>query len=183
MSDPLIIRAGDHPETQETGTRDAEGRVPGVSQTFTAPTPAPAFARITVALDFSPTSLYALELVRTRFPGARLHLVHVTDARATALPDLGGGVTPTGPDPAMLSVLEGADAGRLDGLAREGEETELLVGDPVTGILDAAARWGAELIVVGTHAKGAVEHFLVGSSAEKVVARSRVPVLTVRGPA
>ena len=28
------------------------------------------------------------------------------------------------------------------------EETELLVGDPVTGILDAAERWGADLIVV-----------------------------------
>ncbi|SMB88685.1 universal stress protein [Deinococcus hopiensis] len=171
MSDPLIIRAGAGSDSHDTDSQTG------------GPASAPPFARITVALDFSPTSLYALNLARTRFPGAQLHLVHVTDARATARADFGGGVMPAGPDPAMLNVLEGADADRLAEVVQEGEETELLVGDPVTGILNAAERWGAELIVVGTHAKGAVEHFLVGSSAEKLVARSPLPVLTVRGPA
>ena len=42
---------------------------------------------------------------------------------------------------------------------------------------------GADLIVVGTHSRGAIEHFFVGSSAEKLVARSPLPVLTVRLPA
>ncbi|WP_242402920.1 universal stress protein [Deinococcus deserti] len=138
------------------------------------------FERIVVGLDFSPSSLHALDVARARFPGAQLLLLHVTDARVTAAPDLMGGVTPAAPDPALLHTLESADAERLSALAREGEETVQLVGDPVTGILETARNWGAELIVVGTHAQGALEHFFVGSSAEKLVARSPIPVLTVR---
>ncbi|MEF2276804.1 universal stress protein [Deinococcus sp. YIM 134068] len=140
------------------------------------------FQKILVGLDFSPASRHALEVVRVRFPGAQVRLLHVTDARVTATPDLMGGLTPAMPDPGLLNTLEDADARGLARLVREGEETEQVVGDPVTGILEAARAWGAELIVVGTHAQGAVEHFLVGSTAEKIVARSPVPVLTVRGP-
>ena len=136
---------------------------------------------IVVGVDFSPSSARALEVARERFPGAQLRLVHVTDARVTATPDLMGGVTPAVPDVALLHAVEHADATRLAALAREGEDTEHLVGDPVTGLLDAAGDWGADLIVVGTHARGALEHFLLGSTAEKIVARSPVPVLTVRG--
>ncbi|MBZ9750033.1 universal stress protein [Deinococcus sp. HMF7604] len=138
------------------------------------------FARILVGVDFSASSQAALTLARIRFAGAQLCLAHVTDARVTATPDLMGGVTPALPDPALLNTLEHADAGRLQSLMQGGEEVELLVGDPVTGLLDAAARWGADLIVVGTHAQGALEHFFLGSTAEKIVARSPVPVLTVR---
>lgn len=140
------------------------------------------FGRVVVGIDFSPASAAALEVARTRFRGAQLRLVHVTDARVTATPDLMGGLTPASLDPRLLGTLEDADADRLARLVQDGEETELLVGDPVTGLLDAAGRWGADLIVVGTHSKGAIEHFFVGSSAEKLVARSPVPVLTVRGP-
>ena len=104
----------------------------------------------------------------------------MTDARVTATPDLMGGLTPASLDPSLLHTLEDADACRLARLVQEGEESELLVGDPVTGLLSAAEHWGAELIVVGTHSKGALEHFFLGSSAEKLVARSRMPVLTVR---
>lgn len=144
--------------------------------------PTAGFQKILVGVDFSPASTRALEVARTRFPGAQLKLAHVTDARVTATPDLMGGVTPAMPDPNLLRTMEHADAGRLAGLTQGGEETELLVGDPVTGILEAAEAWGAELIVVGTHARGAIEHFLLGSTAEKLVARSPLPVLTVRHP-
>lgn len=144
--------------------------------------PATGFTRILVGIDFSPSSQHTLTLVRQRFPGATLRLAHVTDARVTATPDMLGGVTPAIPDPELLRTLETADGQRLNSVAQEGEETELLVGDPVTGILEAAQTWGADLIVVGTHSKGVLEHFFVGSTAEKLVARSPIPVLTVRTP-
>lgn len=136
------------------------------------------FRKIVVALDFSPASGRALELARAQFPGAGLRLVHVTDARVSTTPDLMGGVTPVG-DPALLQTLEDVDTRRLGRALHPGEETEQLVGDPVTGIVDAAARWGADLIVMGTHPHGALEHFFMGSTAEKVIARSAVPVLVV----
>ena len=165
MTDPLIFKAG----AANSGPADGG---PGSS-----------FRRIVVGIDFSPASEHALEVARARFPAAGLHLVHVTDARATATPDLGGGLTPMTPNPALLQTLEDADGDRLARTAREGEGTELMVGDPVTGLLDAAQRWGADLIVVGAHSQGAIEHFLLGSTAEKLVGRSSVPVLTVRLPA
>ncbi|GGR75455.1 universal stress protein [Deinococcus seoulensis] len=147
-----------------------------------ATTTAPAgFQRVVVGVDFSESASHALDTARARFPGATLRLVHVTDARVTATPDLMGGVSAAMPDPTLLQTLEDADATRMQGVVREGEETELMVGDPVTGLLEAAASWGADLIVVGTHARGAIEHFFLGSTAEKVVARSPIPVLTVRG--
>ncbi|GAA5535001.1 universal stress protein [Deinococcus aluminii] len=171
MTDPLIFTAG-----PGAGTQDAAETGPGPDA---AGHP---FQRLAVGIDFSPASLHALEVARTRFPGAQRRLLHVTDARVATTPDLGGGVIPTGPSPALLHTLENADADRLAALVQGSEETELLVGDPVTGILEAAERWGAELIVVGTHSQGAIEHFFLGSSAEKLVARSPVPVLTVRLP-
>lgn len=148
---------------------------------FPAPSfPGSGFQRLLVGVDFSPASLHALDVARTRFPGARLRLAHVTDARALSTPDIIGGLTPVLPDPGLLRTLEDADSRRLHDLLRDGEESELLVGDPVTGLLDAARAWGADLIVVGTHPQGALEHFLIGSSAEKLVGRSPVPVLCVR---
>ncbi|MDV6373433.1 universal stress protein [Deinococcus arenicola] len=140
------------------------------------------FAKIAVGVDFSPSSLNALELARARFSGAQIRLLHVTDARVTTSPDLMGGVTPAVFDVNLLNSLEDADARRLAALMHEGEETEQLVGDPVTGIVEAAARWGADLIVVGTHSQGVLEHFFIGSSAEKIVGRSHIPVLTVHLP-
>lgn len=165
MTDPLIFTAA---RSEASGTDTASD---GSS-----------FQRVLIGTDFSETADHALGLARARFSGARRRLVHVTDARVTATPDLMGGLTPASLDPSLLHTLEDADAARLARLVQQGEESELLVGDPVTGLLDAAARWGADLIVVGTHSRGAIEHFFVGSSAEKLVARSPLPVLTVRLP-
>ena len=52
---------------------------------------------------------------------------------------------------------------------------------PVSEILDAIANDGIDLVVMGTHGRGMVEHVLLGSVAERVVRRSPVPVLTVHG--
>ena len=64
-----------------------------------------------------------------------------------------------------------------------GVELKLQVreGDPSREIIRAAADLGADLIVLGTHGRTGVAHLLIGSVAEKVVRKSPVPVLTVRG--
>jgi nucleotide-binding universal stress UspA family protein len=55
-------------------------------------------------------------------------------------------------------------------------------GTQFSNALIAEARnWGAELIVLGTHGRGALAHLLMGSVAERVVRHSPVPVLLVKG--
>ncbi len=58
-------------------------------------------------------------------------------------------------------------------------ETDLLTGPAHHEILEKARRAKADLIVMGTHGRTGVEHFLLGSVAEKVVRMSSCPVLTV----
>lgn len=56
-------------------------------------------------------------------------------------------------------------------------------GTPHDAIIDAAAEHGADMIVMGTAGLTGFSRFLIGSTAERVVRISEVPVLTVRGPA
>jgi nucleotide-binding universal stress UspA family protein len=59
-------------------------------------------------------------------------------------------------------------------------ETTVVEGVPRTEILDAIDRVPADLVVMGTHGRTGIDHYLIGSVAEKVVRRSPVPVMTVR---
>jgi len=47
------------------------------------------------------------------------------------------------------------------------------------GIVQQAEEWGADLIVVGTHGRSGLYHFLMGSVAEHVARKSACPVLIV----
>jgi nucleotide-binding universal stress UspA family protein len=52
-------------------------------------------------------------------------------------------------------------------------------GNPVAGVLTEADRLSAELIVMGTHGKGALRYAFLGSVAEKVLRKTLRPVLVV----
>ena len=58
--------------------------------------------------------------------------------------------------------------------------THLRLGVPYTEVVAAANELGSDLIVMGTTGKTGLEHFLVGSVAERVVRSAAVPVVTVR---
>jgi nucleotide-binding universal stress UspA family protein len=53
-------------------------------------------------------------------------------------------------------------------------------GDPKTAILDHAARFGADLIVVGAHGMGAVERFLLGSVSRALLRHAHCSIEIVR---
>ena len=55
-----------------------------------------------------------------------------------------------------------------------------VVGDPAEAIVREAKRGRYDLIVMGTHGRGALEGLLLGSVARKVIAQSAVPVTVVR---
>ena len=57
---------------------------------------------------------------------------------------------------------------------------EFVQGFPRSMILDEAERWGADLIVVGSHGYRAWERFLLGSVSQAVVAHAKCSVEVVR---
>ena len=60
--------------------------------------------------------------------------------------------------------------------------TEVVLGHPVLKILETAERLDVDLIVMGTHGKGALTHAFLGSVAEKVLQKSTRPVFVVPLP-
>jgi len=59
-------------------------------------------------------------------------------------------------------------------------ETATEQGIPRDVILDYADGADVDMIVMATHGRTGLEHYLIGSVTEKIVRRSPVPVVTVR---
>ena len=60
--------------------------------------------------------------------------------------------------------------------------TEVVEGDPAAEILRKADELGVDLVVMGTHGKGLLAHAFLGSVAEKILQRIKIPVLTIPIP-
>ena len=59
-------------------------------------------------------------------------------------------------------------------------DTAVRQGDPRTVIVDEAAEWGADLIVLGSHGHTGLTRLLLGSVAQAVVAHAPCSVEVVR---
>ncbi len=55
-------------------------------------------------------------------------------------------------------------------------------GNPVEEIIKSAEEHNCDLIVMGTHGQSTLEDVMLGSTARRVIRRSKVPVLVVRLP-
>ena len=62
------------------------------------------------------------------------------------------------------------------------DETVIKAGNPVVQILETAEEKNCDLIVMGTHGRGALMDAMMGSTTNRVTRRSKVPVLSVRLP-
>ncbi len=60
--------------------------------------------------------------------------------------------------------------------------TRVVKGSPKHAILDESEKFGAGLIVVGSHGHGALERFLLGSVAQAVAMHAKCSVEIVRSP-
>ncbi len=146
------------------------------------------YKRILVPIDGSPTSRRGLDeamrLAKTM--AASLRLVHIVDESAlTMTPEAGTATaalleqfTQAGRD----IVTEAEALARGAGVQVETAMHENLAGRVADRILDEAAKWPADLIVMGTHGRRGIRHVVLGSDAEAVVRSAKVPVLLVRSP-
>ncbi len=62
------------------------------------------------------------------------------------------------------------------------DETVIKVGNPVVQILETASKKKCDLIVMGTHGRGALMDARMGSTTNRVTRRANIPVLSVRLP-
>lgn len=132
------------------------------------------FKKILSPMGFDQNSLSALrvaiELAQER--EASLCLLHVVPM-------------PPGPEVAIsFGKMEAEVRIRLERLARQkvnGKvryEVEVTMGDPGVEILQTAKKRGADLIVMATHGRKGLRHFVLGSVAERVVREAPCLVLT-----
>jgi nucleotide-binding universal stress UspA family protein len=147
-----------------------------------------ALKQILVATDFSDPSeaalVYGRELARNF--GSTLRVVHAVDDLIARSAGSDGFVFS---DADLQDQVEATARTRVESLLTN-EDRELLRAEavvivsntPAYAIVDYARKADVDLIVMGTHGRGAVAHLLMGSVAERVVRMAPCPALTVRHP-
>ena len=144
------------------------------------------FKTILFATDFSESSDYAFPYAHSlakRF-NARLLIVHVinepVDLRGFYVPHISF-------DKLEEEIEEGAQK-MMEKFCRthirdyDNYETFILPGVPYDEIIRKGVEMAADLIVMATHGRTGLDHMLFGSTAEKVVRKSPIPVMTIRKP-
>jgi len=120
------------------------------------------FSTILVPLDGSPEAAMAVPLACELLAGSepRLVLVRVEE------------------DPAAVTEAERylRTTATEHASSVAGIDTQVLRGSPAEQIVRAIACYGADAIVMATHARGEVGRLVLGSVADEVVAASSVPV-------
>lgn len=138
--------------------------------------------RILCPTDFSDisTTAEACAVALASHYGAALHLLHVDPPSPV--------MAPYGEIPVDIRLFEEQreQAERDLAAAREraraagvAAEASVRGGHPAREILAVAGELQADLIVLGSHGRGGVEHLLLGSVAEKVMRKAECPVMVV----
>jgi nucleotide-binding universal stress UspA family protein len=144
------------------------------------------YARILVPIDGSATSMRGLtEAIKLATAlQARVRVVHVINellADYTLAPSVYYEKVIEAEREVGKKTLANAQAhARELGYDVEVELLETIGARASTMIIEAAKRWDAEIIVMGTHGRRGLRRLAIGSDAEMVLRSAPVPVLMVR---
>ena len=142
------------------------------------------FKTILFATDFSESSDYAFQYAYSlakKF-NARLLMVHVINEPV----DLRGFYVPHISFEKLEEEIEEGAQKMMEKFCRthirdyDNFESIIVPGIPYDEIIKKATDNSADLIILGTHGRTGLDHVLFGSTAEKVVRKSPVPVMTIR---
>lgn len=138
---------------------------------------------ILVAVDFSDSAELALAQARklAERPHTRLHICHIATGEGLEAPvSLGMNIPDDFPEAkearAQLQHLRAQLGSSIDA------QIHLRMGEPVAALLALIKELKPDMLVVGSHGKGALRRALVGSVSSAMVQRSPVPVLVVPAP-
>lgn len=149
------------------------------------------FTRILVPLDGTDSSMTALPVAKemARRLGASLLLLEMVPVRGATMALVTDVASGAMTDPHVIEtavdVRETAAAGFVSAVAEElaGEGLDVSYttgrGDEDEGIVQAAHDQGADLIVMASHRRGALQRLFSGSVTDDVVHHAGIPVLVV----
>lgn len=139
---------------------------------------------ILVAIDFSDSSdkAFRTALFMAQKFSAKLVLVHVVnepiDLRGFYVPHISFDKLEEEITAGAEKMMEQFCRNHFNGF--DNYESLIVPGIPYQEIITVAKNNQADVIVLGTHGRTGLDHVLFGSTAEKVVRKSLLPVLTVR---
>ncbi len=140
--------------------------------------------KILIGIDDSKVSGDVSRAVVAQFrtEHTQIRVLHVLQPVAPAPPQMAPGYAPELEDqkkPARELVERIAKELRSAGFK---VNVAVEIGDIRETIIDSAAEWGADLIVVGSHGQSGNKRFLLGSVAEIVARHAKCSVEIVRKP-
>ena len=145
------------------------------------------YRRILVPFDGSATAWAGLEaaLRLASSGGCSVRLLYVLDVLAHASGFESSAAYVNDVLPALRAegrkILDSAlQRARTDGVAVDACLHERAPEDVAAAVLDEARSWAADVIALGTHGRHGLERWELGSVAEQVLRRARIPVLIVR---
>jgi nucleotide-binding universal stress UspA family protein len=143
--------------------------------------------KIIVATEGSSNSQLAARALQSfrLGPTDSVHVVSIVDLGVPVSTDLYGGYLPSLPV-TEAAATEAAEKLVSETVATIGQESEAVVtGEVLFGraesrIVEAAADFAADMIIVGSHSSNALERILLGSVSDAVVHHAHCSVLIVR---
>ncbi len=146
--------------------------------------------KILLAMDDSEFSQAALQALVTRMrpEGAEVLVLRVVQPRVFSVPpEMAEGYAPEQDELRKQEFQRAQDslnqASQALRAAHFNVQTRVIESETRNGILDVAAEWGADLIVLGSHGRKGIQRFLLGSVAEFVARHADCSVQIARVPA
>jgi nucleotide-binding universal stress UspA family protein len=112
--------------------------------------------------------------------GAELHLLHAVETIPVMYGEGGAYLPPDSLEEVIVATEKHLDELKIDSADVQPVMRKVVQGHPFVEIVRYAKDNAIDLIVIGTHGRGAIAHLLLGSVAERVVRKAPCPVLVVR---
>ena len=141
--------------------------------------------RVLIPMDYSELAKKALRTALSLHPDAEITVLHVIDFRTSDLGPGGWGDEPDEFDQWLEDARDHAEGLLADaeGIAAEYDQeidTDTVVGEDATEILNYVEEHDVDMVIMGSHGRSLPARILMGGVSETVVRRAPVPVMVVR---
>jgi nucleotide-binding universal stress UspA family protein len=136
-----------------------------------------------VPVDHSDPAIDALDYTVENYPDASITALHVVETpKFSTAVSIDGGGTYTDVAEAHERRVEDLLAEMSERAAERGVdiETDYVVGEAARLIVEYVHEYDIDHVVIGSHGRSGATRVLLGSVAESVTRRSRVPVTVIR---